>query len=385
MINERIPGQRLITQHMLSSAKLFERDQRLRWSSVQDLATFIDLFCLYDEVVVLGRGGQVALKERGSDLLGIVNQTHFVNIEYPYKIGESEISLATGKHLAAFLGENIIGEFQHLLDYAMQPRAASSLEYLEDALETYNAVGIDNEIFASPQRIDLLEQLNREQSRHGQAMFLLRTFLYLAYADVRKIAFTPDTARIPALGVVLDREEQFRGKLLSHMKTAWNDTPGDKDMLQRVSPFSAIVFTRANRDRKRIVPVMEELREQLTPIRKQLRNLEDRLLWQSRNEAIKALQDWNGILKEIEENFGIEPQLVSLKQGINFAEHVGENINNPANFGAWLKSIFDLPVDVATRLVNRQPVVELHRLKRELPGSGRLMDAIQALFDPMPG
>jgi hypothetical protein len=44
---------RLITQNLLASAAAYERSDRTTWSSIQDLCAFIDLFCLYDNVLVL--------------------------------------------------------------------------------------------------------------------------------------------------------------------------------------------------------------------------------------------------------------------------------------------------------------------------------------------
>jgi hypothetical protein len=60
-------GSKLTTQNLLTSDALYETPNRLDLSSIQDLCTLIDLFCLYDSIQVLGEDRKLKpILRRGS-------------------------------------------------------------------------------------------------------------------------------------------------------------------------------------------------------------------------------------------------------------------------------------------------------------------------------
>ena len=48
-------GRRLITQNMLAAAAQIESGKHISWSDIRDFVALADLFCLYDQVEIIGR------------------------------------------------------------------------------------------------------------------------------------------------------------------------------------------------------------------------------------------------------------------------------------------------------------------------------------------
>ena len=94
-------GRRLTTQNFLISSSFYERDEKLGWDSINDLSTLIDLFCLYDDVAVLGRQTNLFFDQKNSDIAALFNQTKFVRIldgyEAEEKVSEASI-MGTSKN-----------------------------------------------------------------------------------------------------------------------------------------------------------------------------------------------------------------------------------------------------------------------------------------------
>jgi hypothetical protein len=156
-------------------------------------------------------------------------------------------------------------------------------------------------------------------------------------------------------------------------------------MPDRVAPLAAIIFKRAYPDKRNIPTEMAKLREELTPLRKRLHDIEDRLLWRSYDEMLAAEAQWKSILAEIERAF-IEPAFrhasaeVKMRQALNLAEPVGDLIANPLSPGTWAKALLGAPIEAVYRMLRRRPVVEIHRLRRQLPGPRQLEELISHLF-----
>jgi len=397
---ERRPGHRLITQNILSSAAEIESADTSDWTTIQDLSAFIDLFCLYEKSVVLARGG-VSPYDMTSNFFGLLKDTSFIEIEHPTRT--EDVAATASKHLITFLGQQDQDpeDYIQLLDFALQPDQASyCLTYKPDGVEE---VQMGDEWFRStPSHSDLLNLLRSEKNMARSATFLVRTFLYLAYADVHKITFTPDAVRTPVLEKVLDTEEEvqkglvahlesreeskskgeeYREQLLSGIQSSWEQYPrtGTRNLERTVSPFAAVIFERS-RSKKDIIREMENLRRELAPFRKRLGDLEYKALWKSRDEAIEADLQWNRLIEEIERSYGPDPQLITIRRAINYGERIGELIDKPLSWKALTAALVGLPAEVLYRLLSRRPAIELHRLRHELPSHERLVKAINRLF-----
>ena len=252
------------------------------WPAIQDLCTFIDLYCLYDRLVVLRRGGGNTLPTWNSNFFGLLRDTNFVDVEEPdYNILRKVTSTAS-QHLITYLSDQESSvekerrdRYEELLEFSLNWPGYILMQNPDEEQQV-----IDGNLWlqTAPSKASLVEMLLRESQGSRDVMFLIRTFLYLAYADVNKHAFSPDAVRGTILNQLLDKEEEFRGRLLRTIRGLGKDQLGDKEILSRVSPFASIVFAKAEKDKERIVPAMEELRKDLAGDRQRLLELENHAL-----------------------------------------------------------------------------------------------------------
>lgn len=220
-------------------------------------------------------------------------------------------------------------------------------------------------------------------AKGGEYGFLLRAFLYLAYAHLLEIPFTPDHARSAIIKRILNNEDTFfRTRILNSLQENFEKYPppfGD-DLRQITSPFAAVVFQRCNGNRSRLVTEIKKMRDEMKPTRERLRELEWHAIWDNRAEGIKAESKLRKVVDEIAQNFGPQPGLLNWETGISLGEETGEIIDNPTSWKAWLEALLQLPLEIASRLIYRRPVAEIHRLQNELPGSRALNKVLVDLF-----
>jgi hypothetical protein len=384
MLPARLPGRRLITQNLLISAAGFERAPQIDASALSDLSILIDLFCLYDRAIVLSRESWLPLRESNSELMDLLNQHEFIEIDEPASKDIEAITTTAKKHLTAFLGGSDVQDYDGLLRYALSPDEAwYGIHYRADGVE---ALQLGREwLIHGWGREDLMRRLAREADVARGTTFLVRSFLYLAYADIARLPFTPDAARCPALATLLDGEDELlREAFLDKFKSTWEQHPtsGYRQLRRNVSPFAGLVFERS-KDRSDVARQMEQLRKELAPFRKRVGSLEDTALWGSRDEAVAAERKWEGVLTELATNFGADPRLVSIRRALAFGESVSAGVAEPTSWKDWLSSLAGLPLEIASRLVSQRPAVEIHHLRGELPGPGRLAAAVERLFGPV--
>ena len=107
LLQQQRPHERVTTQNLLISAAGFERErgrEGITLQTLKDLSTLIDLYCLYDRVVVLGRGlpGRSAIdSEFLSSLLSDV-----VSIEEVTPDIAPSVARAGARHLATCLNQD---------------------------------------------------------------------------------------------------------------------------------------------------------------------------------------------------------------------------------------------------------------------------------------
>lgn len=205
--------------------------------------------------------------------------------------------------------------------------------------------------------------------------------MYVAFADLHGMPFAPDTARHPVVEGIYSGEEQFRGRLRATLnRTSAETTPGDRELLRQVPPLAAVVFERA-RSSGSISSELFKLRNELAPNRDTIGDLENEMLFSSGDAAMKAQTKWNQVLVEVERNFGLEPRIVTSKAVLQLGVHLGEAVTNPLSLKAWLSVFANLPAEGIKRLHARRTMIELHRLRPELPAAERLRRSLHIQFD----
>lgn len=378
---EKTPHTKLITQNLLTSAALFEHSDSITWQSVQDLAALIDLFCLYDHGIVLGRNVVAKLHDWNSDLLDLISGTGFIEVQYPSHSSTDKVTRVARRHLLSFLGEEETSRFDAFLNEALNARHVDYL-LLATPDDEYHIKTGREWLLTTPSHLDLVKQLEKERAISRSANYLVRSFLYLAYADVSKLAFTPDAARCPVVDAVLTREEEFRTKLLKGLNEPWTSGMGDKELMSRVSPFAAVVFERAGKNKQRVVPEIRKLRDDLKDDRSHLLSLEDKILWGSHAERLDATKKYNQVITELVSSFGVSnPLEITFKFILDMASDIGEVADDPKKVSSWAKLI-TLPDHIVKRITARNTSVGIHRLIQNpnLPAPEKLRSTIFHLF-----
>jgi hypothetical protein len=204
------PG-RVITQNLLTSATLYEREN-VDLQSVQDLSNLIDLFCIYDRVAVLGREVNAYREFRQSELFSALSEAKFLDVVNPGQKAE-DVSKASRLHLRNFLGESDTEPYLTLMQQAMNANAVVYWLTVRPDREQELAEGIEW-LKGTPSRWDILAQLKKEENYARSVTFVIRTFLYAGYADVHGLYLTPDATRLKIIKPVADAEEDLQNQLL---------------------------------------------------------------------------------------------------------------------------------------------------------------------------
>jgi len=368
------PSERLTTQNLIISAASALEGKSARWQYVHDLCTFVDIFCMYDSLSVLGRAARYTPPSLRPALnSGIVK---VAEISHPLA---RRVQASAQKHLDAYLGDLAEGRTAVAVERALTHGIA--LHELSRAPDG-PPDGFD---FQEPDNGKVKQHVARALRSHEQhPMFILRSFIYTAYADVAGVVFVPDVARMFMMNSIADSEFELRAKLLEAMKKGDNKYRGPQNSpLRRVSALAGVLFERTGYRRERMVPELLKLRQELAPLRAKLQEAETRMLYGkgAQTEDVKA--DWKLVTKEIERKYGDEPHLISVNGVLSFGREAAELSDEPHKAKNWVNILLGLPFDIARRVLSRKPAIEIHRLHKEQPGAGRLMNAIAQMFGPL--
>src|SRR6266446_585479 len=363
-----LSGRRLITQNLLAAAALHEdKHQKATWDTVRDFSVFIDVFCLYDRLEVIGRQAYSMLPKANSEFYGAINGVLHVG-----QLNNEEVIRPACAHLVAFLGEGrSVDEFEPLFHWMQHP---DSVERSYGASPDGPDDAESGKIWLQtlPNDADIVGELNRDSVSHRKVTFLARSFIYLAQADASGLALTPDRVRSVVFEAVCDKEKKLRNalraQLLESMGEAFQESRlGDEFNLTRdITPLAAIVFDRASPHRSNIPREMVRLRNELAPLRARLRDAEEELLWGKRDTEVAAYRKWQAVFKQIEQEFGQGNHLLSVSEVLGFAKDVAGAAVKPKEPKGWFQ-LLSLPIDVVRRILLRHRFIELHHLRSELP------------------
>jgi hypothetical protein len=371
--------ERLTTQNLLISAAFFERTPgRVTRQTLADLAALIDLYCLFDRIVVLGRGTMGSIDSELLDELG----PETVAVEEVKPSIAARVAQRAAAHVAACLAaakrrtrvpeSKLRGMFASITEPGT---ATCGLTHTPDTPEDL-AVGMRAIASVSAARLALGEP--------RAYAFARRSFLYVAYAEESGRLFTPDLARVPLVENIVKEEGLFREQLLATLKTAWATYGGiDQTGITRVVPaLAGIVFDRASPDVRRISREMRNLRDELAPTRRRLRESETRMHAMTGPQAAEEEKVWRASFQEIARAFGSTGNVVTKGALLNTLPEALKVVAHAKSPAAWVSALSKLPADVIGGVLARRRVVELHkRLRRGLPSPARLTGSVRELFN----
>jgi hypothetical protein len=372
------PTRRLVTQNLIVSAVMAERSGGASaWQQIEDMAALIDAYCLFDEIHVLGRERNVLgyLKSPIAELLSA--QVHVDEVSDKLL---PRVRTTAAAHYKTFYGNREID-----LDIFMDADFSELNPLARDFL-VHASYGGD---YDTSRRYDYYDtplrdayDAERNEGR-GPQSFFQRAFLYLAYADVMRMPFTPDGRRARILAEIIRPEDALAAQLANILRTQYAEgLKNFQNIRKRVSPMAAVVFDRANGDRRKVAAEMQRLRDELAGLRDRIRHDEYKMWFGSFRDAQRAERKWQLAFAELGQSYGAEPDILTVHRALNFAENIAHVVDEPRKAKSWATSLLSLPAESIRRLLSRRPLVEIHRLRNQIPAGGRLDKAVIRLFDP---
>jgi hypothetical protein len=383
---EKVAKARLVTWNQFFSASAYEREEPISWAVLEDLSSLIDLLCMYDRLRVIGDPDQPPFLTHKTDFFGAMRGSRAIDVHAPSGPKLEALHSLTRRHLRLCLPALPISDVDSWLSKAF---ALNAVPEVRERVATMNA---EVRLGAAPELStgdfsQLANVLARPDDQLALRPFVVRTFMYLAYAEIEEMPFAADSSRRVLASNAIACESDLASQLLERIKNQWKKYPsvGAVRLRSRTSPFSAVVFERSKGDRRAIPTEILQLRDELKSIRERVAEFERRILSATeRDDEVRAESKWNAVLGEIERSFGPSPRLVSLSSGIALADAVGKVLDHPQKPTSYLSALEKLPLDIVVRLFRRQPMAQAHKLRSELPSSSRLVSAIRSVFPEMP-
>ena len=368
---------RLVTQTLVISAlRVTSRSpESISWNEITNLAALIDILCFFDELHVLGRWDNVHLRQTPSEMSDFI--APIVRTDYVAEERADDLRVVAASHLRSVLED----------DGGAEVRRVFGARLSRDAVQIFERSDSDTDPWGAEWTTSgptLGEVVGRNEYR--EEVFMRRTFLYLAYADVFGMALTPDAGRHDFVSALLRREDMVADQLLHTLDKAYSEVGGTsfKYIRERISPVAALVINRAAEKSTSVALETSIMREELKAIRTTLRETEDALAFGSHDDAQRAELRWNAALDEVRRSYGAEPDLLTVRKALNFGRDLASVADASTSYKSWIGSLLALPLDVISRVLARRTVVDLHRLRPEVPGGGRLNQSIVRLFGDLP-
>ena len=372
-MDEHHAGHRLITQNLLTAAAICENDRSITWSMLEELSILIDIVCLYDQVWIVGR--------QAFDMLTALQSGPHKTCSSAFQVGNFNVAgvVDSASHRLAEYFHHPAGpeRYRPLVNAILSPSSvARAFRPTPDGIEDRKT----GELWLQtlPDNADpVAAALYADDETYRSLTFFVRTFLYLAYAEASQIPFTPDNARVPFVPNLVENERLLRRRLMKQLKASVEETAiiGDLHVIRAATPLAAHVFAAAA-NRHEIWQAAAELREKLWPMRARIRAAEDDLFWATQQEQARAANKWEEEFEELQRKFGRGQGFVTADGLIGFGEKA---VEVGLDHSKWPKLIGDA-YQVFKRLVSPRPIIELHKLARDLPGSGQTQRNIKRLF-----
>src|ERR1051326_2670213 len=200
---------RLVSQNLLASAACFERPGDPEPTTITDLSTFIDLYCLYDKLVLMkDPSSEQLLNSTESIFIQLRKSKTIIQEELSDEISRQVVNDAESRLTVLLRGEGSEQITEFLADFINPDNVKRQAEQWSQDPENAEHFSFGKEwLLNAASYKDLLGQLADEHARRS-AFFVARTFFYLAFANIRKYTFAPDAARAAIIQPVLNKEKQ---------------------------------------------------------------------------------------------------------------------------------------------------------------------------------
>jgi hypothetical protein len=373
---------RLVTHNLLHEAASFENARTVDWFSIRELSVFIDLFCLYDDIAALDWNLRSFPRDGSSEFFALLEEEEFV------RSCDSQLDIrvksATSGRLASFLGGNVpIDACRDVVELCTNAEFVQRVAAFFPREQAQFKRGWDWLHTIGPGE-NLRKKFEGDSEILLSSVFLVRTFVYASLAEVWQMPFTADQVRSKTLLLMNSEEQNLRQRIIETLSTAFKQQPlgDDFGLTRNVTPLAGIVFDRAAPDKHRIAKEMALLRKELAPLRERLREAESLIQTGTAEHEMAAKRKWNRAFEQLNREFGDGDGSVVFRPTLEFAAITSKILLEPMATGKWVDAIMGQPAERLLGMLNRKPLIELHRLRRKMPATGRLSRKIAKMLDP---
>jgi hypothetical protein len=125
---------------------------------------------------------------------------------------------------------------------------------------------------------------------------------------------------------------------------------------------------------------MKKLREELVTLRVRIRSLDAIRADSLNDEVIEVENQWEVAMKELEKSFNKGHWSIALRRFLKFGNAREPHAQGPGARGSSMTTLLGLLTEPILGYFRREPVAEVIRLRKGLPGPNRLIKAILKLF-----
>lgn len=400
-----LPMERLVSWNLFYGASAWERDEICDEQALHDFCTFVDLFCLVDQLVVLGEPDIAPFADAKTDFFCAIRDYGITRI---LSLDDAELNFheeQIRRHLLFYFGEKNTRAFNEW--WSSQPRRrpertipvwlTSSIPPLKDSDSSAKdelarlsgffprAPGIDA-IVPHPHYFKYwLRRFGYDTSRRT---IFVRGLLYLSVSERYDLIFCPDSWRCQIVSRLVRREGDLLTNLLSTMKGNYEKFPKFSPVIfrRRVSPLAAVLLRRSGGDPGRLLMELLAMRNELASTRHRLAKIDATIRTGPHDEAVAQNQEWNRIIGEVGKSYGAQPKLFdsSLLRYASLSDDSKELFDDTRSPVKWGRVLATIGLDPLIRYWRRLPLLQLHRLRPELPLDAELKRTLSRLFGSEP-
>jgi hypothetical protein len=365
------PSQRLVTQNLLLSASCALIHPTPIF--VRDLATIINLACLYDDLLLPAPRTITVTADLLTYLQAekLLRPAMLTSTQWQDAITRADAHLALaakGQDHASSKDAFALASNDNVRGQTLNPDGIQDAYLAREAIKTVTAY-------------ELHQRLRGTDHDRRIAGYALRTFLYLGIADELLLPVTSDAARKDLLGLIARREQDYiRQQIIDLLgASAANDLSLSPTVRAISAPLAAIVFHRAKTSAQ-IIPELHRLRTELKALRHRLRPWEEKRRTGVGRPRDKAINKLNRALDELAAKYHLKRQAFTTTDFVHLGANLAPIMAAPQNPAAWL------PLTATTsggllKWQERRFFVELHHEYDHIPSSAAQDEDLRRLFN----
>lgn len=237
----------------------------------------------------------------------------------------------------------------------------SYLSTVRDAVEKMSDKKVDSDNFFE----------GSLHNRRWKDSYLLRSAAYVHMANISRIDYYPDSSRVPYIASYLNKmytslPKELYQRICNCLELDLKKIDSyTKSTTYSIPPFTAIVLNEA-RSLDEIPFTLLDLRSDFASFRKKLSKVDNVLKNPSSiDEKLKALNKKRSLLEQVSEDYK-DKEIISFKEGLDYAKKVIEPIKKPTDPTSYSLSLISQPIEWLQEWWLRRPIYPLFRVDEKV-------------------